>query len=94
MAGYQALDRDLKAAGSYVDGAPLVPTKEARTLRMRQSQAMVTDGPFAETREQLAGYYLIEVKGMDDALRWAEAVPHAKTGSVEVRAIMDLTGPT
>ena len=93
MDGYLALDADLKAAGAYIDGAPLVPTTQSRTLRLRQNQAMVTDGPFAETREQLAGYYLIEVKGIDEALSWAKRVPHAATGSVEVRALMDMTGP-
>jgi hypothetical protein len=86
---YWALDNEATAAGVFVDSAGLYPTEAARTLRIRDGEQRVTDGPFAETKEQLGGYYLLECGSIDEALEWAAKVPAAATGSVEVRQVMD-----
>jgi hypothetical protein len=86
---YWALDNEATAAGVFVDSAGLYPTEVARTLRIRDGEQSVTDGPFAETKEQLGGYYLLECGSIEEALEWAGKVPAAKTGSVEVRQVMD-----
>ncbi|HVI00258.1 MAG TPA: YciI family protein [Enhygromyxa sp.] len=78
----------LKSAKVYIAGDALQPTSMATTVRLRDSERMVTDGPFAETKEQLGGYYLIEVKDLDEALAWAAKCPGASYGSVEVRPVM------
>ena len=86
---YWALDNEATAAGVFVDSAGLYPTEVARTLRIRDGEQSVTDGPFAETKEQLGGYYLLECGSIEEALEWAAKVPAAATGSVEVRQVMD-----
>ena len=86
---YWALDNEATAAGVFVDSAGLYPTEVARTLRIRDGEQRVTDGPFAETKEQLGGYYLLECGSIEEALEWAAKVPAANTGSVEVRQVMD-----
>ena len=86
---YWALDNEATAAGVFVDSAGLLPTETARTLRIRDGEETVTDGPFAETKEQLGGYYLLECGSSEEALEWAAKVPAAHTGSVEVRQVMD-----
>ena len=86
---YWALDNEATAAGVFVDSAGLYPTEVARTLRIRDGEQSVTDGPFAETKEQLGGYYLLECGNIEEALGWAAKVPAANTGSVEVRQVMD-----
>jgi len=68
--------------------APLHPTSTATSVRVREGKRLVTDGPFAETREQLGGYYLIDAKDLDTALAIAARIPGAKTGSIEVRPVM------
>jgi hypothetical protein len=78
----------LKTAKAYVAGDALQPTGTATTVRLRNGDRMITDGPFAETKEQLGGYYLIEAKDLDEAIAWAGRCPGAKNGSVEVRPIM------
>lgn len=78
----------LKAAKAYVAGDALQPTSMATTVRVQNNERMVTDGPFAETKEQLGGYYLIEAKDLDEAIAWAAKCPGASWGSVEVRPIM------
>jgi hypothetical protein len=78
----------LKAAKSYVAGDALQPTGAATTVRLRNNERMITDGPFAETKEQLGGYYLIEAKDLDEAIKWAAECPGAQNGSIEVRPIM------
>src|SRR3954467_11236647 len=77
------------AAGVFVAGEGLQPVATATTLRVRDGERMLTDGPYAETKEQLGGYYLLECKDLDDALNWAARIPEAKTGAIEVRPIMD-----
>jgi hypothetical protein len=86
---YWALDHEAKEKGVFVESAGLYPTESARTVRVREGEQTVTDGPFAETKEQLGGFYLVECAGIDEALEWAAKVPAARTGSVEVRQVMD-----
>jgi len=75
-------------AGVLVDSAPLHPVRSATTLRVREGETLLTDGPFAELKEQLGGYYLLECADLDEALRWAATIPAARSGSVEVRPVM------
>jgi hypothetical protein len=86
------LARELHAAGHYLDAAPLHPVATATSVRVREGKRLVTDGPFAETREQLGGYFLIEAKDLDEALGIAERIPAARAGAVEVRPVMEITG--
>jgi hypothetical protein len=90
---YMALSAELKAKGKHLAGHPLAPTASATTVRVRDSKVLSTDGPFAETREQLGGYYLIEADDLDEALAYAARVPAAYMGgSVEVRPVVDVPG--
>lgn len=79
---------DMKTAGVYVAGDALQPTTTATTVRIRDNETLNTDGPFAETREQLGGYYLVDVPDLDAALEWAAKCPAAPMGSIEVRPVM------
>lgn len=83
---------ELKANGHYVAASPLQLTPTARSVQVRDGQSFVTDGPFAETREQLGGYYIVEALDSDEAVRLAAGIPGAKWGTVEVRPIVELTG--
>ena len=85
---YGRLTADLRGAGSFLGGEPLEPVATATTVRVRDGNTITTDGPFTETKEQLGGFYLIDVANLDEAIRWAARIPHAKLGSVEVRPIM------
>ena len=78
-----------REAGVFVGGEGLQPSATATTVRVRDDERMLTDGPYAETKEQLGGYYLLDCKDLDDALNWAAQIPEAKTGAIEVRPIMD-----
>jgi hypothetical protein len=86
------LARDIHASGQYLDASPLHPTSTATSVRVRDSQRFVTDGPFAETREQLGGYYLVDARNLDEALSIAERIPAARWGTVEVRPVMEISG--
>ena len=88
MQAYGAFTRELFATGRAGDCAALEPTHTATTVRVRQGRRTVQDGPFAETREQLGGYYLVEAKDLDEARAIAARIPSALWGSVEVRPIM------
>ncbi len=90
MGEYFAYTEDIKKSGHYVGGNPLQPTRTASTVRVRQGKISTTDGPFAETKEQLGGYYLIEAKDLNDAIQVAARIPAARTGSIEVRPIMKM----
>ena len=79
----------LQAAGAFVAGDALLPTPTATTVRVRDEKTVTTDGPFAETKEQLGGFYIIECADLDEAIQWASEVPSAPEGSVEIRPIMD-----
>ncbi len=82
-----ALMKEMKDAGVLRSNNGLAPTTTATTVRVREGKTLITDGPFAETHEQLGGFFLLECKDLDEALRWAEKIPHAKYGSVEVRPL-------
>lgn len=86
------LTHRLHAKGQYIDAAPLHPTSTAISVRVRDGKRLVTDGPFAETREQLAGYFLIDVKDLDEALAVAARTPGARIGTAEVRPVMEISG--
>ena len=88
---YEAFTQDIKKSGHLKGGEALQPTRTATTLRVRDGKPQTTDGPFAETREQLGGYYLIEAKDLDDATRIAARIPSARVGSIEIRPIMTFT---
>ena len=88
MAAYEAFGREIKEAGAFLSGEGLQPTATATTVRVRDGERMLTDGPFAETREQLGGYYLVDVPDLDTAIALAAKIPDAKRGSVEVRPLM------
>jgi hypothetical protein len=89
MAAYEAFGRAAAEAGVLVGGEGLEPTSTATTVRVRDNETLTTDGPFAETREQLGGYYLLDCSDLDDAIGWAARIPDAASGSVEVRPVMD-----
>ncbi len=88
IAAYQAYSESLVAAGVMRGGNALQPVNTGKTTCVRDGSPLVTDGPFAETKEQLGGYYLIDCADMATALAWAAKIPTAKTGSIEVRPIM------
>jgi hypothetical protein len=88
MAEYHALTEGMAKAGNYKAGEALQPTSTATTVRVRNGKTLTTDGPFAETREQLGGFYLVEAKDLDEALALAARIPSARDGSIEVRPIM------
>jgi hypothetical protein len=88
MADYGAFTQSIIQSGNFKAGDALQPATTATTVRVREGKTLTTDGPFAETREQLGGYYLIEAKDLDAALGIAARIPGAKLGSVEVRPIM------
>jgi hypothetical protein len=86
------LAHKLKADGQYLAASPLQPTTMATSLRVRDGKRFITDGPFAETREQLGGYYLVDVPDLDAALAIAEQIPMARKGTVEVRPLIEIPG--
>ena len=85
MSEYGEFTRGIIQGGKFKAGDRLKPTSTATTVRVRDGKAVTTDGPFAETREQLGGYYLVEAKDLDDAIAIAAKIPGAKHGSIEVR---------
>jgi hypothetical protein len=86
------LTQDLNASGHYVDASPLHPVATATSIRVRDGKRLITDGPFAETREQLGGYYVIEASDLDEAIGIAERIPPAQFGTVEIRPVMEIEG--
>ena len=89
---YMQFTAGVKESGKYVAGDALQPVSTATTVRVRDGKVVTTDGPFAETREQLGGYYLVEAKDLDDAIAIAAKIPSAKIGSIEVRPILVFKG--
>jgi|SRR5712671_1398803 hypothetical protein len=87
MEEYGAFTQSIIQSGNFKAGDALQPTTTATTVRVRDGKTLTTDGPFAETREQLGGYYLVEAKDLDAAVAIAARIPGAKTGSIEVRPI-------
>ena len=94
MGEYFAYTEGLKQAGVYVDGAPLESAQAATTVRQRNGQQLVSDGPFAETREVLGGFYMIDCDSLDTALDHAGRCPSARIGSIEVRPVMVIPAAT
>ena len=82
-----AYREELRLRGHYIASSPLQPVRMAATIRVRDGKASITDGPFAETKEQLGGFYLIEARDLNEAIRLASEMPPARVGSVEVRAL-------
>ena len=86
------LAHQLKSKGQYLAAAPLQPVSTATSVRIRNDKRLVTDGPFAETREQLGGYFLIDAKDLDEAIGIAARIPGARWGTVEIRPVMEIAG--
>ena len=86
------LTQDLHSRGQYLTAAPLHPVATATSVRVREGKRLVTDGPFAETREQLGGFYVIEARDLDEAIAIAERVPPVKFGTVEIRPVLEIPG--
>ena len=87
-----AYARKLYASGKYISAAPLQPTSTATSLRSQEGKPLVTDGPFAETREQLGGYFLIDAGDLDEAIEIAKQIPAGRWGTVEIRPVMPISG--
>jgi hypothetical protein len=90
---YMKFTQEIQDSGHYLAGAPLQPTSTATSVRIRDSENLVTDGPFAETREQLGGYYLVEASDLDEAIGIAQRIPSAGFGTIEVRPVMEMGAP-
>ena len=86
------LTQHLNSTGQYLDASPLHPIATATSVRVRDGKRLVTDGPFAETREQLGGYYLINARDLDEAIEIAEKIPPARFGTIEIRPVMEISG--
>jgi hypothetical protein len=89
MAAYEAFGREVSEAGAMLGGEGLQPTSTATTVKVRDGETVTSDGPFADTREQLGGYYLLKCRDLDEAIGWAAKIPGAQDGTVEVRPVMD-----
>ena len=92
-AEYGQFTEGIVASGNFLAGAQLRPTSTATTVRLRDGKRLVTDGPFAETREQLGGYYLVEAKDLDEAINIAAKIPSARVGTIEVRPVVEMPVP-
>jgi hypothetical protein len=89
MGEYSAFTEGIRQSGHYLNGNALQPVSTATTVRVRNGKVSTTDGPFAETKEQLGGYYLIDARDLNDAILVAAKIPSARIGSIEVRPIME-----
>ena len=94
MGEYFAFTESIRKSGQYVAGEALKPVATATTVRVRNGKVSTTDGPFAETKEQLGGYYLIEAKDLNEAIQVAARIPSARIGSIEIRPIEVFEQPT
>jgi hypothetical protein len=93
MGEFTAFTREIRKSGHFLGGEALQPTPAATTVRVRDGKVSTTDGPFAETKEQLGGFYLISARDLNDAIRVASRIPSARLGSVEVRPIREMSAP-
>lgn len=91
---WMAYTQEVRDAGAFVAGDPLQPTAAATTVRVREGETLLVDGPFAETKEHLGGYYLIDVADLDAAIDWASRMPNITYGSVEVRPVVAMPART
>ena len=88
MQEYSAVTAEIAQSGKFLSGDSLHPTSTATTVRIRDGKTLITDGPFAETKEQLSGYYVLDCKDLDEAIEYAAKIPGASTGCIEVRPIV------
>ena len=86
------LARELQAGGKFLSASPLQPVATATSVRVREGKRLVTDGPFAETREYLGGYFLVDARDLDDAIGIASRIPGARKGTVEIRPVVEIPG--
>jgi hypothetical protein len=91
---YGQFTQQIKSSGHHLASAQLQPTSTATSVRVRNGKRVVTDGPFAETREQLGGYYLVEARDLDEAIGLAARIPSARVGTIEVRPLVEVPAPT
>jgi len=89
---YRDLREELTTTSKFITGSQLQPASTASSVRVRNGRAITTDGPFAETKEQLGGYFLVDAKDLDEAINIASAIPAGKWGTVEIRPIMEISG--
>jgi hypothetical protein len=87
---YLAFTSSIRESGAFIDGAPLQPSSTATAVQVRNGEQLVTDGPFAETKEQLGGFYLVEAENVDAAIEIAARIPGARYGTIEVRPVMPM----
>jgi hypothetical protein len=92
MEDFQTSTKAMNDAGVVISTGPLDPPENARTLRLRDGQRVIRDGPFAEIKEVIGGYYVLDCEDMDEALRWAATIPSARYGAIEVRPLMRMPG--
>ena len=90
MQGHSTFAQEAMQRGILMGGAPLQPTSTARTVRVRKGKTLVVDGPFAETKEQLAGTYILDCKNLDEAIELASKIPDALYGSIEIRPVLEM----
>jgi hypothetical protein len=91
MDAYVALDKEVNETGVHVSGEALEPSSSATTVTLRDGEAVLTDGPFAETREQIGGFYVLDCRDLDDAVAWAKKIPAlSEGGSIEIRPVMNV----
>lgn len=94
LAEFGKTTQAMAEAGVLVDSSPLQPPTTATTVRVRNGETLLTDGPFAEVKEQLGGYYLLDCEDLNAATKWAEMIPSARYGSIELRPLMVMTPPS
>ena len=92
-AEYRQFSQDIASSGHYISGSELHPVSMATSVRVRNGEQLTTDGPFAETKEQLGGYYLIDAANLDEAIALAARIPSAKVGTIEVRPLAESAAP-
>lgn len=90
---WMAVTQEMQDAGVMVGGEALLGAESATTLRVREGETLLSDGPFAETKEHLGGYYVLDVPDLDSACAWAAKLPNAPTGSIEIRPVMEIPAP-
>jgi|SRR5882672_3695713 len=93
MGRYRTFATEIRGNGQYVAGSQLQPTTNATSVQVRNGKRLVTDGPFAETREQLGGFFVVEARNLDDAIALAERLPSAATGTIEIRPLVESAVP-
>ena len=91
---YMDYSKGIRKSGNYIGGEALQPVSTATTVRVKNGKTLTTDGPFAETREQLGGFYLVEAKDLDEAIEIAGRIPDVRRGSIEVRPVMEMDMPS